>query len=88
MKMKLGIVLAILVALVIGSPIAMSFAGCAGMGQTCEAPCAAGACAVLAPTHSMAPDLVTQIELQVLARPRASLVASLEPPPKLFPVSA
>ena len=86
--MKVGIVLTVLVALVIGSPIAMSSAGCASMSQTCEVPCAAGVCAVLAPTHSVAPDLVTQIELQVLARPHASLVASLEPPPKLFPLSA
>ncbi len=83
MKFRHVIALVVVAALIGLPPVAMASHGCASMGQMCEAPCGAVACAVLPPAVPVAPDLIERIEVHASVHLPASAIALLEPPPKL-----
>lgn len=83
MSLRRSLTVVVLALWVLLGPVAMAFDGCASMGATCEAPCAASSCAVVAPTGGLiAPVPIAYLWAPAHGRLPATFFSALEPPPK------
>ncbi len=82
MSSRGAIAVLVLAVWVLLGPVAMAFAGCAMMGAMCEGPCGTAACAIVAPTLSGAPAIVSSLEVAPDRSLPANVLAGLYHPPK------
>jgi hypothetical protein len=82
MRSRRLIILAMLIAWVLFSPIAIAFGCCAGMWATCDSPCVLPSYALPTSTHPVMPQAVAYRWVEPQTYVPTPVVKVLQPPPK------
>ena len=82
------ITLFVLVVWVLVGPIAMAYAGCAGMGAMCTGPCALQSCVLTTLPGLLALQSISSVAMQREDPPPLTILKTPAPPPRSLPIAA